>query len=294
MNVDAHALLRRFVPRPVRHSVRHAQQAAHRVSAWMQVWANMRGVGADDQETLRASLNAAPCRIFDDLAHWREPTLIADATLFVRGHGRFRVRGGSDDLGHLVPTNFRTIRRIVEQRLGPGDVAIDAGANIGAVAVAMARAVGTAGRVVAVEMMPDTAACLRANLLLNDARNTTVVEAALASQAGQIVRANVRPGYFGQASIIERPPAGEIDVVEVRTTTLDEVAAGLGAIGLVKMDLEGAEPAALRGATSMLARASNVLFEAWEPDGGEAASILRGAGFAIAKIDGRNFLATRR
>ena len=78
------------------------------------------------------------------------------------------------------------------------------------------------------------------------------------------------------------------------TTTLDQVASGLGDIALVKLDLEGAEPLALRGATQMLKRTRAMLFESWDGDGDETSRMLREAGFSIEPVDGRNFLAMRK
>jgi hypothetical protein len=70
--------------------------------------------------------------------------------------------------------------------------------------------------------------------------------------------------------------------VPVRVTTLDEAVGGRP-VGVLKLDVEGHEAAVLRGATRALAagRVRYVVFEAHAPDGGEAAQMLRGAGYRL-------------
>jgi FkbM family methyltransferase len=259
----------------------------------MQVVNSIRGRTPADRKVLWRSISSAPAQIRRDLDRWREPVLVADADVHVKGIGTFAIRGGSDDLGNVLPVNFTELFAVIRARLGKGDVAIDAGANIGAVTVYMAKRVGGTGRVVAVEMMPGTAGQLRRNLTLNGLQNVTVFEQALSDTAGETAVALIEPGFFGQASITSAQRPNVCQPVEVRTVTLNEITAGLGEIALMKMDLEGAEPQALRGASRALQRVRNVAFESWDRDGGVSAKILREAGFSIAPIDGRNFLATR-
>lgn len=283
--------LRHFLPRPVIGAVRAARQVRQRSHAWWEVANNVTGKSSDDQMVLRASLRDAVRQVFTSMDRWREPHLVADATVVVKNLGVFRVRSQSDDLGHLLPGNLTPLNSIVPARLAAGDIAIDAGANIGAVTMMMSRAVGDQGRVFAVEMMPDTAQCLRETLSLNQATNVTIVESALSDTSGKVIRATVQPGLFGQASIVANASDADAKFIDVRTTTLDEIACDLPTIALLKLDLEGAENIALAGARETLAKTKVALFESWESDGGGPAAIFRAANFKVSSVDGRNFLA---
>lgn len=289
---DLRALLKRKLPRSLTHSLAAAANYGSRLAAWIDVLGSARGRTNADRLVLGRSALRAPLDMLGGLRDWREPTLIADAEIEVRGLGAFAIRGGSDDLGHVLPGAHVEFFKAIERHLKSGDVAIDAGANIGAVTVFMAKRVAPGGRIIAVEMLPNTAARLRHNIALNDLDAVEVVEQALSDRAGETVLASVADGVFGQASIAAGTNAGRlVRRVEVKTTTLDVITSSIQVIALLKLDLEGAEPKALAGALATLARTSAVIFESWTNGGGETASILRAAGFTTEKIDGRNYIA---
>jgi FkbM family methyltransferase len=139
-------------------------------------------------------------------------------------------------------------------------------------------------------MMPETAQILRGHVARNELANVEVVERALSDRDGDRITAHVAAGKFGQASIAG-DGAGDIRV-EVETATLAALLAGLERIALIKMDLEGAEVPALRGARPILDRVDAVIFETHTRND-EASEILRDAGFDIRPIDRRNALASR-
>ena len=70
----------------------------------------------------------------------------------------------------------------------PGDIVLDAGANIGAFTLLAAARVGSAGLVVAVEPEPGNFEALRRNVEANGLRNVALVRRALLDEAGKIVR----------------------------------------------------------------------------------------------------------
>src|SRR5262249_41550275 len=67
----------------------------------------------------------------------------------------------------------------------PGGVAIDVGANLGEWSVPLARAVGSAGRVLCIEPNPAVAAALEATLRVNNLAQAQVLPVALAAQDGE-------------------------------------------------------------------------------------------------------------
>lgn len=287
-------LTRAVLPAPARRVISRGINYFRRICAWLRVLCVASGRSAADGAVLGRSALRAPIDSLHDLNEWREPQLVADADVRVRGLGTFAIRASSDDLGHVLPFNHAHMFCAMKSLLQPGDVVIDAGANIGAITVFLARAVGPHGRVLAVEMMPETASRLRRNLTLNGLTYVDVVEKALSNREDAIVTAEVPEGLFGQASIaLNMSSRQKVQRVQVPATTLDALAQEFQEVALIKMDLEGAEPMVLAGASRTLARTRAVIFESWQHGGCRTAEMLRSAGFQIGTIDGRNFLATR-
>jgi FkbM family methyltransferase len=139
--------------------------------------------------------------------------------------------------------------RMMQALLEPGDVVIDGGANIGLFTVLAAARVGRHGRVIACEPSPPTMALLSANVQRNGFAWVAVREVALAAAPGRLRMHIFDPGS-GFSSFA---PATSGSEVEVEVSTLDEVAGdGLETVKLVKLDVEGAELRALRGASALL------------------------------------------
>jgi FkbM family methyltransferase len=145
--------------------------------------------------------------------------------------------------GHPEPG----LRDLLLHRLQPGGSFVDVGANIGLYTVAAGYAVGRSGHVLAIEPTPRTAEVLGQNLRLNGLRETGVVTVAQVA-AGQA------PGRARLATHIEDSghnslyPTGEEDeVVEVDVVPLDDLLPEGRLVDVVKIDVEGAELAVLRG-----------------------------------------------
>lgn len=260
-----------------------------RLRIWIEVATYISGVQSRDRAAMRRSLAGAPRDVFRSLDKWRDPTVAVDCRVVAKGVGTFDVRARSDDLYHVLPTRERAVINAIRRHLQPGDCFVDAGANIGVYSVLASNLVGQAGRVVAIEMVPETAGILRRHLELNACCNATVLEAALSRCAGQTVTAHIPQRQFGQASIVTGK--GE-RMVEVKTTTLALALAGVDRVKLLKMDLEGAELEALQGAEPVLARIDAILFETWVHS--DIPAFLIELGFRVSRLDRRNFLAMRR
>ena len=136
-----------------------------------------------------------------------------------------------------------------------GGLAIEAGANIGAHTVALARAVGPRGAVIAFEPQRVLYQMLCANLALNEIRNVHAINAGVGAERG---RARVpaidyaAEGNFGGVTLgAER---GEIVPVE----TLD--ASPLRRLDLLKVDVEGMELEVLTGAAKTIAQHKPTLY----------------------------------
>jgi FkbM family methyltransferase len=137
--------------------------------------------------------------------------------------------------------------------LGPGMTVLDVGANIGQYTLIGAHRVGREGHVHAFEPTPRIAADLRANVALNLLENVTVNEVAIADAQGETLLFCTDPGSPGTNTIMN-PVEHACGSVKVPTVTLDQylVERGISSVDVMKLDIEGAELLALRGARDLL------------------------------------------
>ena len=139
--------------------------------------------------------------------------------------------------------------------LRPGDVVIEAGANIGALTVPLARAVGPAGKVVAYEPQAVLARLLSVNLAANGLGNVEVRRAGLGAAPATIRVPHIdyrRAGNFGGISI-----GGETGH-EVALETIDGLA--MTTLAFVKIDVEGMELDVLKGGARTIRALRPILF----------------------------------
>lgn len=132
---------------------------------------------------------------------------------------------------------------------------IDVGANVGFFAERFAKWVSGSGRVIAVEAEPENMARLTAGLAKAGLlEKVDLVEAAAVDKEGE-VRLTLSPGNPADHRV------GETGI-KVRGATLDGIWAAHGSprVGLVKMDIQGAEWSALQGAKELLDRDRPALF----------------------------------
>lgn len=131
-------------------------------------------------------------------------------------------------------------------RLRPGARAFDLGAHHGIVALMLARIVGPAGQVIAVEASPHNAALCSRNRDLNDAQQLKVVQAAVSDRPGKLF---FNQGCNGQID----DGSGDWGRIEVEAVTIDELANAHGRPAVLFLDVEGAECQVLDGARQVLA-----------------------------------------
>jgi FkbM family methyltransferase len=142
--------------------------------------------------------------------------------------------------------------RLIRRLLRPGDHFVDCGANIGYFTLAAAARVGPAGRVDAFEPDPLNRARLEKHLAAKGSpANVRVHSVAVSDVAGEATLYHPTEGgrNHGEASLF-RPADGAAAAYTVPTARLDEVVTD--SPRLIKMDVEGAELAAIRGMTRLL------------------------------------------
>jgi FkbM family methyltransferase len=137
----------------------------------------------------------------------------------------------------------------------PGDIIVDIGAGRGEDAFAFSRAVGPQGRVLAVEAHPETFLYLRKTCEYNRLENVRVINLAIADAPGEVL-ISTAPDYLANA-ISTRPSPGSYPVP---AETLDNLfdREGIARVDFLKMNIEGAETAALRGLARWCSRVSSV------------------------------------
>jgi FkbM family methyltransferase len=148
------------------------------------------------------------------------------------------------------------ITRWISQRLKPGDVFIDVGANIGYYTLLGASIVGASGTVVAIEASPKTFSHLQTNLARNRARNVRAVNAAAAETEGSVKLFRGPATHIGLATIFEEEGLRqecefECEVRSAPLTALlqpDEIQRAR----VIKIDVEGAERAVVAGMAPLL------------------------------------------
>lgn len=131
-----------------------------------------------------------------------------------------------------------------------GDIVIDCGAHVGIFThKALERG---AAKVIAIEPEPVNAQCLRRNFSPEiSAGRVLVVEKGVWSKPGSL-ELSLGASNSGTGSMVRKD--GEGDKVTVPVDTLDHIVAELGLprVDFIKMDIEGAEREALRGAMATL------------------------------------------
>jgi FkbM family methyltransferase len=170
-----------------------------------------------------------------------------------------------------------------------GSTAIDVGANVGVMAIPLARAVGPAGAVVAIEPLAENVRRLEANAALNALTNIVVRQVAAGEHEERIDLQVAADAAYGSTRSIS-PGMAQVGVVSVESLPLDKIWADLGSpeVSVVKIDVEGAEAGVIRGASALLERDRPVLMlEAnTASDLAELTSLLRPYRYSEQPMDG--------
>ena len=147
---------------------------------------------------------------------------------------------------------------------GPGVIAIDGGANIGAFTVDWSKGMAYYGQIIAIEPQERIFYALAGNVTLNNCINAVCIHAAISDTNGVIdmpVPNYEAPGNFGGVSYLNaHNGSGQNikDTAPVRCLTIDSL--DLARCDFIKFDLEGMEMKALAGAEETIRACNPVLF----------------------------------
>jgi FkbM family methyltransferase len=174
-----------------------------------------------------------------------------------------------------------------------GDTVVDVGANIGSLSILASRLVGSHGAVLAIEPHPQTFKWLQQNKDLNHCDNLTIANLAVGAQA---IQTGISDGKSDDQNTIDPESNLKVNMVQ-----LDQLTADLSVISLLKIDVEGYELEALRGARSTLARTECIRIESFETfqkklgySFRDLYDVLVDAGFEILRSDGHSIVKLDR
>lgn len=143
-----------------------------------------------------------------------------------------------------------------------GSTVIDVGANVGTLSLPLSYRVTHKGKVVSIEASPTTYNYLKGNIELNrDIQNIIPINVAIGDTTGEIYFSNISSDDMNK--VVDE---SEKDAIKVPMKTLDSIILeqGIKRIRLLKIDIEGYELFALKGASNTLDMCDIVFFESWE------------------------------
>jgi FkbM family methyltransferase len=134
---------------------------------------------------------------------------------------------------------------------GKGSTIVDVGANVGFYTIESSLSVGPTGRVISIEAAPSHVRSIRENVRLNEFENVKVIETAVGDTNGEAVLtlpSGDNLGAFTLGRVI-----GE-QAYSVTVKRIDDILQeqGTASVDFIKMDIEGSELRALRGAEQTL------------------------------------------
>jgi FkbM family methyltransferase len=174
-------------------------------------------------------------------------------------------RRGMARLAYIFREGYEAELGIIDRFVHPGDTVVDVGAHYGSYTIRLAQLVGPTGSVLAIEPASHAADVLSRNLVLNGIRNVQVERAALGETTGDA------PLYLLSDPSRNRTVGttrGSVGVERVGVMRLDDLVDG--PVSFVKMDVEGAELFALRGADELLAAYRPVVLFEYQPEAARA------------------------
>lgn len=140
------------------------------------------------------------------------------------------------------------------RRYGPKDgVYLDIGANVGLLSLAMREIAGSAAKIFVVEPNPHAHGLLCAVMKLNHVHPAGIWPVAISNECGSIPFQVSRRDSLGVMSSLQRTDPGAVTEI-VPCLTIDALCREWPKLDYIKIDIEGAEILALRGAIETLDR----------------------------------------
>jgi len=184
------------------------------------------------------------------------------------------------------------ISAILSKHAKEGTVAIDMGAYIGTHTLALVDAVGPKGKVHTFEPQPWAYSGILKTLQKNNIKNTKVHNVGISSKKGQLRFCSDSSGSSSICS--ERRPSKKVwaEIYNIPVITLDSL--NLKNISVMKVDVEGHELDALKGAKNTIIQSKPVIvLEVWKKRGNRLKMItefLKSINYNIKNISADDFI----
>ena len=179
----------------------------------------------------------------------------------------------------------------------PGDTCLDIGANIGYMTSLLAVRTGQTGRVYGFEPHPGLFLKLKGNLqdkfggaIAGKHAAVTLLESAIGADEGLVDLVEPKGFEYNQGSAslasLTQESLGREVRHRVQIQRLDTIFQHSEQFGMMKIDVEGAELAVLRGAKRLLAekRIRDIVFEDFNPFPSECVTLLQSHGYSIYRL----------
>lgn len=161
---------------------------------------------------------------------------------------------GAGEHGYWLGSYELRKRLAFERIIQPGAIVYDIGANVGYFSLLAALLAGPEGKVFAFEPLPRNLDYLQKHIKINKIYNIQIIKAAVSNQKGE--------AFFDLGPSAAMGHLSESGEIKVRMVCLDQMleAGELQPPDYMKVDVEGAEYDALRGAQNLLKTYRPVLF----------------------------------
>jgi FkbM family methyltransferase len=198
---------------------------------------------------------ASPVTVLTRLAVWRVRTAlhlgttvsVTERTMEFWCPPEWR---GNAKMMYVWRDDYESEIRQLHRWVQPGDLVLDVGAHYGSYTLCLAGLVGAQGHVLAVEPAAHARSVLRRNTLINQLHQVQIVPAAAGAESA---RANLHL-HDDRSRASLQPGGQQSDAESVEVIRLDDLVPRAPRVSLIKMDIEGYEAQALRGATEILTR----------------------------------------
>lgn len=155
------------------------------------------------------------------------------------------------------------IRRFVK----PGDTVVDVGANIGTIALPVAKQLGEFGKVYAIEAHPVTFSYMNQNIKINGLKNVVAFNLAIGEKNGLV---EFSDSELDDINVVSRTPSSSKEIatkiISVPMMKLDDFCKNIEKISVLKIDVEGYEKFILENAAETLKKTDVVYAEYYEPN----------------------------